>query len=41
MEKLIIEKSNGARGVIFNGVKDVSSLLDKNIYASKNPICRK
>ena len=37
MEKLIIEKSKGARGVIFNGVKDVSSLLDKKHLRKQEP----
>ena len=29
MEKLIIEKSNGARGIVFNGAKNATSFLDK------------
>ena len=35
MEKLIIEKSNGARAVVFNGAKDPSAFLDKK-YLRKN-----
>lgn len=37
MEKLIIEKSNGARGVIFNGAKEATSFLDKKYLRKSEP----
>lgn len=37
MEKLIIEKSNGARGIVFNGAKDATSFLDKKYLRKSEP----
>ena len=37
MEKLIIEKSNGARAVVFNGAKDPASFLDKKYLRKREP----
>ena len=37
MEKLIIEKSNGARAVVFNGAKAPETFLDKKYLRKEEP----